>query len=270
MRQFDGSSDQISFLVVRIRSSPNDSTSLLTDVVRHPSLAKMSEAFNTKQIRVHFVICLALLLLGPGQGIKGLGRWIVDVGRYVGHVAGLMITDGPFIELVCQHRNSVLADEGCSSDGICARFDFGDFILGRRGDVGLRRTDHNGMPGMIPLVSQRKVWVIVRTILNPHHLQVGQGVGKVTEGRTADLGSSERMAVHRHHGEEGRISRRSYRTKGTTEGMATEYNVAEGVDRRQLVEKRKYLLLECIGKVTVSERRVHKDCMRRVEDARFC
>ena len=92
----------------------------------------------------------------------------------------------------------------------------------------------------------------------------------MTEGRTADLGHSEGMTMHRHHGEEGRISRRPYHTEGTTEGMTTENNVAEGVDRRQLVEKRKYLLLEFIAKVTVSERRVHKDCMRRVEDARFC
>ena len=216
------------------------------------------------------MICLALFLFCSGQGIKGLGRRVVDVGRYVGHVAGLMITDGPFVELVCQHRNSVLADEGCSSNGICARFDFRDFVFGRRGNVGLRRTDHNGMSGMIPLVSQRKVWVIVRTILNPHHLQVRQRVREVTEGRTADLGHSEGMTMHRHHGEEGRISRRPYHTEGTTEGMSTENNVAEGVDRRQLVEKRKYLLLEFIAKVTVSERRVHKDCMRRVEDARFC
>mmetsp|Transcript_13599 Transcript_13599/g.38958 ORF Transcript_13599/g.38958 Transcript_13599/m.38958 type:complete len:300 (+) Transcript_13599:1685-2584(+) len=229
----------------------------------------MSEAFNTEQIRVHLVICLALLLLCPGQGIEGLGRWVVDVGRYVGHVAGLMITDGPLIELVRQHWDPVLADEGCSSDGICARLDLGNLIFGRRGNVGLRRTDHNGMSGMIPLIPQRKVWIIVRTILNPHDLQVGQGVGKVTEGRATDLGSSKRMAVNRHHGEEGRISRRSYRTEGATEGMTAEYDVAEGVGRRQFIEKCKYLLLEGIGKVTVSERWVHKDCMRRMEDAWF-
>ena len=78
------------------------------------------------------------------------------------------------------------------------------------------------------------------------------------------------MAVDRHHGKEGRISCRSNHAEGATKGVATENNIAEGIGRRQFVEERKNLLLEGVGKVTVSERWIHEDCMRRVEDTRFC
>lgn len=78
------------------------------------------------------------------------------------------------------------------------------------------------------------------------------------------------MAVDRHHGKEGRISCRSNHTDGATKGVATENNIAEGIGRRQFVEERKNLLLEGVGKVTISERWIHEDCMGRVEDTRFC
>lgn len=78
------------------------------------------------------------------------------------------------------------------------------------------------------------------------------------------------MAVDRHHGKEGRISCSSNHAEGATKGVATENNVAEGIGRRQFVEERKNLLLEGVGKVTVSERWIHEDCMSRVEDTRFC
>ena len=78
------------------------------------------------------------------------------------------------------------------------------------------------------------------------------------------------MAVDRHHGKEGGISCRSNHTKGTTKGVTTENNIAEGIGRCQFVKERKNLLLEGVGKVTVSERWIHENCMRRVEDTRFC
>ena len=216
------------------------------------------------------MICLAPLLLCSGQRIQDLGRRIFDVGRHVGHNTRLVITNCSLVELVRQHRNSIFSDKRRSSDGICARFDLGDLILGRRGDVGLRRADDNRMPGVIPLISQRKVWIVVSTIFNPHQLKIGQRVGEVTKGGTANLGSSKRMAVDRHHGKEGRISCRSNHAEGATKGVATENNIAEGIGRRQFVEERKDLLLEGVGKVTVSERWIHEDCMSRVEDTRFC
>ena len=126
------------------------------------------------------------------------------------------------------------------------------------------------MPGVIPLISQRKVWIVVSTIFNPHQLKIGQRVGEVTKGGTANLGSSKRMAVDRHHGKEGGISCRSNHTKGATKGVTTENNIAEGIGRCQFVKERKYLLLEGVGEVTVSERWIHENCMRWVEDTRFC
>lgn len=39
---------QISLFVVGIRTSSDNSTTLFTDIVRHPSLTKMSETFNAQ------------------------------------------------------------------------------------------------------------------------------------------------------------------------------------------------------------------------------
>mmetsp|Transcript_31898 Transcript_31898/g.95501 ORF Transcript_31898/g.95501 Transcript_31898/m.95501 type:complete len:301 (-) Transcript_31898:2245-3147(-) len=107
-----------------------------------------------------------------------------------------------------------------------------------------RPIDRDAVTCMSPWHALRPINPRIRAVFHPHHPQVREGIGPVTEGGVPHPRRAEALAQHPHHGTAARVPHRGESRQGCAERVSRHDDVAERVSIAQLVEEGEHPTLQ--------------------------